>query len=201
MDICDVPVAQPKVEGDKSVKSIEEILQDINNDLLATKNSGELMKSIRSKEFLDSSQFKIKMHQIVSFDLNSSQKPLYDTNPDQQAADSKDSADEAQKERARENSYPTDDKTISTQKNKYLLLRNPAAEAQGIMTTGTRAPSTDQSSADLAANLAKALNNAILDSIGTFIKQNGTFWKTTDDKLTIIRSSSESLKKKIDKGD
>jgi len=67
------------------VQSIEEIVTEINNVLNNLKQSGQLIKHTKPKEFLDTSLSKIKLNQIFAFDINVSFKPILDQKPRRQS--------------------------------------------------------------------------------------------------------------------
>ena len=97
-----MPTAQTEVIGGKTVKSVEEIVDEINAVLTALRNSGQLMKHTKTKEFLDTSLSKIKLNQILSFDMNIAFKPIYDSQTNREEEQAKVSQEQANADRARQ---------------------------------------------------------------------------------------------------
>jgi hypothetical protein len=68
---CMIPAqATTSIVGQKSVMSIEEILDEMNNILYTLQASGELGKHNHTTEFLDSSLQNIKLAELVVFNIS-----------------------------------------------------------------------------------------------------------------------------------
>ncbi len=79
---CMVPVQNRGFsKNGKTAYSIEEIYNEILSILVGLRNSGELLVSKKTKEFLESSTTKNKFSKIFSFSISSSLKSLFDNEP------------------------------------------------------------------------------------------------------------------------
>lgn len=195
-----MPTSQAEVIGGKSVKTVEEIVDEINNVLTSLKNSGQLMKHTPTKEFLDTSLSKIKLNKILSFDMNVAFKPIYDSEFNKEKKEAKKSQEQANADLARMGTYQ--EGNVGQERNKYIVLRNPEIEQQNnsnLATNNSPAPSA-HIEPGLPYNLAKTLNNDMLDTISSFIQQNGTLWQQVSETLNALNTTSDNLKKKIEKG-
>ncbi len=85
---CKISVKKEQVaKSDKELKTIEEIIDEINKVVIAMRDSGQLMKHIKPKEFLDTGLYKLKMNKLVSYDVNLAFKPMYDSDAQKEVVD------------------------------------------------------------------------------------------------------------------
>jgi len=194
-----VPTTQTEVIGGKSVKSVEEIVDEINAVLTALRNSGQLMKHTRTKEFLDTSLSKIKLNQILSFDMNIAFKPIYDSETNKEKEEAKKSQETASADKARQGTYT--EGNIGQEKNKYIVLSNPVKQqqaAEDLADNPSPAPATSIEPT-LPQDLAKTLNNDMLNSISDFMQQNAELRQQVGETLNGINTTAGNLEKKIQK--
>ncbi len=122
---CMVPVANKWFsKNGKTVYSIEEIYNEISAILISLKDSGELLVSKKTKEFLESSTTKNKFWKIFSFSINSSFKSIFSN------SDSK--TDKREEETFVKNQQKDilcywDSLDSANEKNKYIMS-NPSDE-------------------------------------------------------------------------
>lgn len=200
ISVCTVPVPQGEVLGGKSVQSVEEVVDELNEILSALRNSGQLIKHIKPKEFLETSLLKIKMNKIISFDMNVEFKPIYDSKLKKEQKEKEKSENDATKDRARLESYESSD--IAAQKNKYIVLPNPivAQENNSSLNNQRFSSKTRPEAAALPAALAKTMNNDILITIQNFANQNTALRQQVQETLTTLNTTAGALEKKIEKG-
>ena len=200
ISVCTVPVPQGEVLGGKSVQSVEEVVDELNEILSALRNSGQLIKHIKSKEFLETSLRKIKLGKIISFDMNVEFKPIYDSKLKKEEKEKKKSENDATKDRARLESYESND--IAAQKNKYIVLLNPiVAQQDNSSLNNQRFTSQTKPEAEaLPTTLAQTLNNDILITIQNFAAQNTALWQQVQETLNTLNTTAGALEKKIEKG-
>lgn len=98
--VCPIPVLNPNIVKDKIVKSSEEAGDEINHVLTRLRDSGQLMKHIKPKEFMESALSKIKLGEIAAFDMNTNFKPVYKSLKDKEEEEKKKSEDNATVNRA-----------------------------------------------------------------------------------------------------
>lgn len=82
--ICRVQAKSAVVSAGKTVHSIEEVVDEMNQILLKLKQGGKLIKRTKTSEFLDTSFASIKLKNIMSFNIFVHSKPLFPT-PNPQA--------------------------------------------------------------------------------------------------------------------
>lgn len=157
------------------------------------------MKHTKSKEFLDTSLSKIKLNQILSFDMNVSFKPMYDSNLNRTKKQAKESQNNAVADRARQGSYT--DSSVGEEKNKYIIFTNPIKSQQAASTLATNDSPAPSSTIDptLPYDIAKTLNNDMINSISSFMEQNALLWEQVSTTLNQINTTSTNLEKKIQK--
>lgn len=200
ISVCTVPTAQTEVIGGKSVKTVEEIVDEINNVLTALKNSWQLMKHTKSKEFLDTSLSKIKLNQILSFDMNIAFKPIYDSHVNQEKKESKKSQEQAIADRARQGIYT--DGGIGQERNKYVVLTNPIRQQLAATDLSVQSSPSPTTSIDNAFpyTIAKTLNNDMINVISSFMEQNAILWQQVSETMNAINTTAGNLEKKIQRG-
>jgi len=123
---CMVPVQNKDFsKNGKIVYSIEEIYNEVYSILISLRDSGELLVSRKTKEFLESSVTKNKFAKIFSFSVGSSLKSLF-SNPDLDTI-----------KREEENFVKNIQKSVLCywdnlyspwESNKYLLMSNPISD-------------------------------------------------------------------------
>ncbi len=181
------------------MKSVEEIVDEINNVLTALRNSGQLMKHTKSTEFLDTSLRKMKLNQILSFDMNVAFKPIYNSNTQKEKKEAQKSENNAIADRARQGSYM--DGKVGEEKNKYVILSNPVKanqQASTLSVNDSPAPASEINAA-FPYDLAKTLNNDMLNAINTFVQKNELLWQQIGETMNAINTTADNLKKKIEK--
>lgn len=77
---CRVPVQVQSIVP-KRVFTVEGVLNEINIILTALKESGQLMKHVKTKEMFETSMQKVKFADILSFNFFFSLKPIFDVVP------------------------------------------------------------------------------------------------------------------------
>lgn len=192
-----MPTAQTEVIGGKTVKSVEEIVDEINAVLTALRNSGQLMKHTKTKEFLDTSLSKIKLNQILSFDMNIAFKPIYDSQTNREKEQAKISQETANADRARQGTYA--EGNVGQERNKYIVMSNPLRAqdaASDLADQPSPAPSTTIEPS-LPHDLAKTLNNDMLNAVSNFMQQNAQLRQQVADTLNGINTTATNLEKKI----
>ena len=75
------------MKKNKRVYSIEEIFTEIRNIFTTMRQSGQLFKTVKTKEFLDSSMKKNKFGDLFAFSIRVGTKPSYDNTPASVAKD------------------------------------------------------------------------------------------------------------------
>lgn len=209
ISICTVPGRQADISRNKSVMSLQEILNELNTVLTALRNSWEMIKHTKTKEFLDTGLRKIKLGKIFNFDLNVTFKPMLDSKP--------------RKKQKAEEQIQTDtllkgdlwNVAIAEERNKYVTLRDhdavsartrdavDAASFEDNTTAGQQqssAQKTDKLTADLSAALAKTQNAEVTAIISRFIEENARFRASMHEVLEGIASTSDNIRQKIEKG-
>lgn len=198
ISVCTVPVAQPSVIAGKTVKSIEEIVDEINSVLTALRNSWQLMKHTKPTEFLDTSLSKIKLNQILSIDMNVAFKPIFDSRYQKEKTEKKKSENNAEINRARQWSY----QGVGQEKNKYIILKNPIQEQTASTHLGNENTTTPTPTPDpmLPYTIAKTLNNTMINTISDFMQQNVTLRQQVSETMDAINITAGGLEKKIENG-
>lgn len=168
--------------------------------LTALKNSGQLMKHTKSTEFLDTSLSKIKLNQILSFDMNIAFKPIYDSNLYKDKENAQKSQQQAIADRARQGRYI--DSPVGQERNKYIILPNPVKQQQASTNLSLYASSEQTNTLDpsFPYTLAKTLNNDMLTLISDFMSQNALLWQQVADTMNAINTTAGNLEKKIQRG-
>ncbi len=207
LQVCTVPSKQSDVMWTKSVQSVEEIIGAINGVLEALRQSGEMTKHTKPKEFLDTSLSKISLNKIFAFDINIAFKPILDTKP------RKMTEAEAQARTDQELAWNYSSIDIWREKNKYLALaaKNISNQSRSenrydtSLTTLTTAISEAQANVpklttDLTSQLAKTQHAEVADIIKQFMDQNLRFRAYVNESLGNINRTAATLKDKIQQG-
>lgn len=209
ISICTVPTFYNDVVREKSVQSIQDIISEINNVLTALRNSGQLTKSTKTKEFIDTSLSKIKINQTLAFDFNIAFKPILDTKP--RFANDIDS-ETTQDQQARWQYASID---IWVEKNKYVnffdiatenALKNQANTVEDTLAYINAEKKLMEAQTNLILQptiseaLAKSQNAEVADILKDFIEQNIRFWTYATDSIKNIQQTSDLLHQKIQKG-
>lgn len=207
LQVCTVPSKQSDVMWTKSVQSVEEIIGAINGVLEALRQSGEMTKHTKPKEFLDTSLSKISLNKIFAFDINIAFKPILDTKP------RKMSEAEAQARTDQELAWNYSSIDIGREKNKYLALaaKNISNEnrSENIYDTQLSTLSTTiieaqanvpKLTTDITSQLAKTQHAEVADIIKQFMDQNLRFRAYVNESLGNINRTAETLKNKIQQG-
>lgn len=193
LQVCTVPSKQSDVMWTKSVQSVEEIIGAINGVLEALRQSGEMTKHTKPKEFLDTSLSKISLNKIFAFDINIAFKPILDTKP------RKMSEAEAQARTDQELAWNYSSIDIGREKNKYLAL---AAKNISYVSSDTiiTQNSTQSRLEWIPEQLAKTQHAEVADIIKQFMDQNLRFRAYVNESLSNINRTAETLKNKIQQG-
>lgn len=202
ISVCTVPVKQNPVIAGKTVKSVEEIVDELNTVFTALKNSGQLIKHKKQKEFLDTSLSKIKLNKILSFDMNVAFKPIYSTQINKEKKQAEESKQDAIADRARQGSYDNAQGKLGAEKNKYIVLPQPVKQQQenSTISTNDSPPPPNQIEAGFPLTIAKTLNNDMLNAISEFISKNAQLWQQVGETMNAINTTAGNLEKKIEKG-
>lgn len=192
--ICMVPTSQADVLWNAPIQSLQEVIKEINNILTALKNSWELIKHTKPKEFLDTSLSKIQLNKIFAFDVNIVMKPIFSANPKKKEIAKK----ETETDRMANWWYPDID--IGKEKNKYAFYRNNWLT--GSITENTeeankkiKAMNTIQESQSQA--LIKTQNAQIIEWVRNFILDNIVYWDSIAEIVSSIQKTSDQIKQKI----
>lgn len=209
LSICTIPTKQTDIVSSKSVQSIEEIVSEINNVLKNLKQSGEMMKHTKTKEFLDTSLSKIKLGKIFAFDVSISFKPILDTKPRKMT----DAEAENETDTILKGTYGSID--IWAEKNKYLVFwidskqevkdNTSSISLQEIQNTITNEEAKYVSryteiEKKLTKEVAASQNAEVADIVRQFLEQNVRFWTFVHESLDQIQQTSSDIKQKIEKG-
>lgn len=211
---CRVAPVATQMKKNKRVYSIEEIFTEIRNIFTTMRQSGQLFKTVKTKEFLDSSMKKNKFGDLFAFTIRVGTKPSYDNTP---ASVSKNvlGADNAamQKKLLRQWWDPT----ALAERDKYVVTADIAyqkAVTQGATDTTALQELIQKerrilwmslsgvASIDAFDQMRQKLTNAstINSQVASFLDNNLQFWIFAYEKLLDINSLAASLEKKIEKG-
>jgi hypothetical protein len=209
LSICTIPSKQTDVVRNKKVMSIEEIFTELNNVLIALKQSGEMIKHTKTKEFLDTSLSKIKMNQIFAIDVSVWFKPMLDQKPrKKEKAEEQTNTDQILR-------WNYGDITLSKERNKYIALGNPtlrnslsrwSATSQTLFDNAWEAQLTEanarqqQLDKSLSTALSQTQNAEVTDLIKKFLEENARFRSYVRESVDTMAKTSDALKQKIEKG-
>ena len=190
---CRVPVTKTPIAQNKKVQSIEEVLYELNNVLVELKTSGQSIKHNTTREFLDTSMKSINFGEIFSFNLVFTTKPIFQSLP---PATRTRKAQERNKKLERELLNNRGDLSLTTERNKYIIIDDPFAQKAGSA-LGEYYGSADATLASLksAVELQSANVNqlSILSQQDTMIvwtEQMGQFGQSS---YTMIQNIYESI--------
>lgn len=158
------------------------------------------MKHTPTKEFLDTSLSKIKLNQILSFDMNVAFKPIYGSDVQKEKKQAQASKENAAADRARQWSYA--EGNVGQERNKYIILSNPikAQQANTNLAAQNTPHITPAIEPSLPYDQAKTLNNDMINMIADFMEQNTLLWQQVAETMNAINTTSTNLQKKIEKG-
>jgi hypothetical protein len=195
---CMVPVANKWFsKNGKTVYSIEEIYNEISAILISLKDSGELLVSKKTKEFLESSTTKNKFWKIFSFSINSSFKSLFSN------SDSKTDKREQEnfvKDQQKDTLCYSDSLDSASEKNKYIMS-NPSDEvakkeiikSTSFKQTNWCPPVIDTIKLLQEDRLIKS-NTIVFE----FLKTHLVFWQDVLEMMKEINLTAEALSKKTE---
>lgn len=209
---CWIPTQAATVtRSNKSVQSIEEIVNELNTILTALKQSGELTKRNETQELLDTSLENKDMAKSFVFSLNVSSKPAGNSGNDEEILQK--TLDEAAKQN-RETIRGTSNEISTIQKNKYVVISNVA-----LNTTSKQAADTTEDKLN-NSNIVQDLLNAQIpieqikensqqDAIITqsnvhtsntalFLRDSIKFWEQVTGFVELQQDISLILKNKIE---
>lgn len=133
---CQVPASSTPIQKGRTIYSIEEIFQEMRTIFVSLRDSGELFKHVRTKEFLDSSIKKNKFGQMFAFNIKFSIKGTQDNTPVNQYKEELSTAN--QKLEATLLNQANSMAPL-TERNKYVMAANPAAIIAGQASDGSLA--------------------------------------------------------------
>jgi len=207
---CQVPASPTPVTRGRTIYSIEETLQEIRNIFVSLKNSGELFKHVRTKEFLDSSIKKNKFGKMFAFNIFVTSKGTKNNTPATQYKEEIAAANDRL-----ESLLIRQSKNMAStpERNKYVLIDDPAGRQAAIETDGTvsnlvdritqvqtfiaqAAPSVQK---DTDAVLVYQKTAIINQAIVSFLTENYVFWESVTDMFVDINGIAENLRTKIQK--
>lgn len=131
---CQVPASPTPIRKWRSIYSIEEIFDEMRNIFISLRDSGELFKHVRTKEFLDSSIKKNKFGEMFAFNIKFSVKGTQDHTPANQYKEELSIANkklESTLLNQSENMFPL------PERNKYVMAANPSAIIASQATDGS----------------------------------------------------------------
>lgn len=194
---CMVPVQNKGFsKNGKTVYSIEEIYNEVSSILISLRDSGELLVSKKTKEFLESSTTKNKFGKIFSFTINSSFKSLFGNN------------DSAVDKREEQNFVNSNNSTIlwywdsldaASERNKYTLMSNrleemsktEMAESNSFSNNKWLTTFVDPSKSLQEDRLTKS-NSIVFE----FLKTHLAFWQDVIVMMKDVNKTAQSLSKK-----
>ena len=179
----------------KTVYSIEEIYNEISAILISLRDSGELLVSRKTSEFLESSTTKNKFGKIFSFSISSSFKSLF--------SNSNSSIDKRGEEVFLKNLYKSIfgywETLDSDNKNKYVIIWDPLYEISQNEVIKSSAFGQNKWLTELVdpsillqeERLIK-LNSLVFD----FLKTHTAFWQDVIVMMNDINQTAQALSKK-----
>jgi len=201
---CMVPTKQVVVFDRATVMSIEEIIDQINNVLLALKQSGQLTKRTYTTEYMESSLQKTKLKDLFAFTISVNFKPVFNSISDRFIKEKN------QKQYEQRASYK-DPQRLNLDKN--MVMQNNLADI--ISKSITLSPQDYQQQLNKLEQMQQHFNTGAIDGILTKLKQaniahisqsskdfiidNIVFREKTTAILQNRRNITLSLKTKIEK--
>lgn len=207
---CQIPASPTSVKRNRSIYSIEEIFDEMRNIFVSLKSSGELFKHVRTKEFLDSSVKKNKFGQMFSFNI---QVGVKSTKDQASANNYKIQQEEANQKLESTLLNQASNLAPTTERNKYIIIANPALTKAALQSDGTVADLTQRLTWEVAfLESAKkvldgasvndtqiAKNNMVNSQVTEFFAANFKFRDQVIQSFTDFNGIAESLKTKAQK--
>lgn len=211
---CQIPATAKTVVANKSVMSIQDIINEMRNVVKNLRDWGQLIKHTKTKEHLDTSMSKIKLWQILAFDLAIAFKPIF--NQPEPRIKQKDLKEEI-KRTEQLIKQKESDTAIRAQRNKYLIIGDPCSvetiwsiteniqEAQSskeLQQQTCREQSTSITSSQLqqiqfSADMFQSLSTS--STLDGFVASQARFWREMRQLLWQISSISSALRVQINK--
>ncbi|HMT01122.1 MAG TPA: hypothetical protein PKC14_02240 [Candidatus Absconditabacterales bacterium] len=208
MRFCFVPGQSRPIVPGKQLVNIEEIVDEINSILIALKNSGQLLKSKKTKEILETSMQKIKLNKVFHFDFIVKFKPIFNQKNKKTQQNKNTATENKLSQGILQNEGSLNSKS---ERNKYLIIGLPGASDAGFKDAPT-VEAYNQNLATLknyvgnkppydlenAKNLLqKSISIGVQDEFYVFFEQNRNYRVQLQDVLKNIKDTAESLDKKI----
>lgn len=210
--ICRIAATNASVQRNRRILSIEEIFDEINNIFTSLRQSGQLFKHVKTKEFLDSSVKQNKFGDIFAFTIRVGTKWVRDMTP----------ASLFQKKLSEQDAWLKQsilwagwDPLIPTERNKYTVIVDQAtqkARAQSyfnpsqfdeliqrekyLLEQSTQVFDLTGYQKQISVLTTSPL---ISDQVVSFLQDNLQFWMEAYDTLSDINGIANSLKTKIEK--
>ncbi len=206
---CQVPASSVPVTRWRSIYSIEEIFDEMRNIFVALRDSGELFKHVRTKEFLDSSIKRNNFGDMFAFNIFATIKGTQDNTPATQYKEELDIVNQ-KLEAALLNQASS--MAPLNERNKYLLIANPTLTKAWLENDGTiddflrRVEQAEQMIEQAKPPLKKIdslllqqktsiVNNAVIG----FFASNFQFRDSVTNSFAEFNGIAENLKNKIQK--
>ncbi len=207
---CQVPASSTPIKKWRTIYSIEEIFQEMRTIFVSLRDSGELFKHVRTKEFLDSSIKKNKFGSMFAFNIKFSVKGTQDHTPANQYKEELDVAN--QKLEATLLNQATSMSPLP-ERNKYVMVGNPAAIIAAQATDGSVADyqkRIEEVQRELKASLVTMDENLskltmiqksliVNDAVHEFFIANFNFWDSVIQSFSEFNGIAENLKNKAQK--
>lgn len=208
---CQVPASSTPIQKGRTIYSIEEIFQEMRTIFVSLRDSGELFKHVRTKEFLDSSIKKNKFGQMFAFNIKFSIKGTQDHTPANQYKEELSTAN--QKLEATLLNQANSMAPL-TERNKYVMTANPAAIIAAQASDGSLADyqvrieaiqtSLQDAQITMSENLKKLTMEQksliVNDAVLWFFQSNFAFRDSAIQSFTEFNGIAENMKTKAQKG-
>lgn len=207
---CQVPASSTPIKKWRTIYSIEEIFQEMRTIFVSLRDSGQLFKHVRTKEFLDSAIKKNKFGSMFAFNIKFSIKGTQDHTPANQYKEELSLANEKL-----ESTLLNQSKDMSPlpERNKYIMVANPAAIIASQATDGSvwdyqnriqaLEKELSESLITMDQNLAKLtmLQKSLIvnDAVHEFFIANFNFWDSVIQSFSEFNGIAESMKTKAQK--
>lgn len=194
---CMVPVQNKWFsKNGKTVYSIEEIFNEISAILISLRDSGELLVSRKTKEFLESSTTKNKFWKIFSFSINSSFKSLF-TNPSKEA-------EQQEEENFLKNLQSSTlwfhtDLNSKEEKGKYMVTYSSLSDISNNEIIQSSAFGKTQGLSDIVDPSKLLQENRLIKLngiISQFLQTHTAFWLDALDMMNELNRIAEALSNK-----
>lgn len=202
--ICRVPAQPSRVMAWKTITSIEQAVDEINQIFLKLKQNWALVKKTKTQEFLDSSFSSIKLHKILAFDIFVAIKPIYDI---LQVDQVKKKAEDDHTILAKINNT-TGEKGQWQDRNKYstswlhgtLEQNNKYCQSYGwTYNSITKKCNWSTNNKDIIKELSQSQSiNLRNDTLYVFLSEHYTFWDEVYNQIVEIQTTSENLRTKAE---